>query len=245
MTRHVLLNNVEHKNLKVKREYSRALGNDAASVLTFPTEFGDVHKEYPILFQKNPETGRYYSLVLLGFEKGENLFLTESEESNYGWKAKYVPGMMARGPFLIGLQDQVGNSVAEPEAMVYVDLDSPRLSYDEGESLFKEFGGNSPYLENISSILRGIHEGMKFSEVMFSIFEKYDLIEPITINIQLNNGQKYTVTGNYTINQQKLAELNGDALEQLNKSGFLQGAFLVVSSLGNIQKLIDIKNARL
>lgn len=246
MARHVLLNNVEHKDLKVKTSYSTAFGDNVASTLTFPTEFGDIQKEYPILFQKNRETGRYQSIVLLGFKKGENLFLEDnSAGTKSGWNANYVPGVIARGPFLIGFQDQTSQGGLDREPVIHIDVDNPRVSVDEGEPLFREFGGMSPYLEKVSNILRGIHEGMVINDAMLAAFESYDLIEPVTIKIELINGEKYSLEGNFTISEERLRNLSGSALEQLNKVGFLQGAFLVISSLGNVKKLIDIKNAKL
>ncbi|MBC6904958.1 peptide ABC transporter permease [Saccharophagus sp. K07] len=246
MPKYVLLNNVEHKDLRVKLGYSTAYGDNVASTLTFPSEFGDVHKEYPILFQKNSETGKFQSIVLLGFKKGENLFLSSNDKGiNPGWNANYVPGIVARGPFLIGFQDQSSLGGSEQEPVIYVDMESPRVGYEEGERVFREFGGATPYLENISDILRGIHAGMEISNAMFAIFEEFGLIEPIAIKIELNNGEKYSVEGNYTISEERLRSLDGAALEKLNRSGFLQGAFLVLSSLGNVKRLIDIKNASL
>jgi hypothetical protein len=55
---------------------------------------------------------------------------------------------------------------------------------------------------------------------------------------------KYVLKGFYTIDREKLAQLDGDALEKLNKAGFLQGAFLAAASLGNIRRLIDMKQRR-
>lgn len=246
MAKHVLLNNVEHKDLKVKTNYSDAYGDNVASVLTFPTEFGDVQKEYPILFQKNRQTGKYQSIVLLGFKKGENLFLADnSVGKNSGWNANYIPGVIARGPFLIGFQDQTSQGGSEREPVIHIDIENPRVSSEDGEPLFREFGGASPYLERVSNILRGIHEGMVINDAMLAAFESFELIEPITIKIELVNGEKYSIEGNFTISEEKLRSISGSALEELNRAGFLQGAFLVISSLGNVKKLIDIKNAKL
>ena len=47
-----------------------------------------------------------------------------------------------------------------------------------------------------------------------------------------------------TISEEKLRALDGDALVKLNRSGFLQGAFLVLASLNNMKKLIDMKHRR-
>ena len=43
-----------------------------------PTEFADVQREYPIFFRKDPATGEFMSIALLGFSKDENLFLDEA-----------------------------------------------------------------------------------------------------------------------------------------------------------------------
>src|SRR5262245_51534897 len=127
MTRHVLLNNVDHRNLRVITRQSAAFGDNVASVTTFPTEYGDMQREYPIFFRKDTNTGEFFSIALLGFQQGENLFLDEA-----GWQASYIPGVIARGPFLIGFQDRGG----EREPVVHVDLDDPRISETEGEAVF-------------------------------------------------------------------------------------------------------------
>jgi hypothetical protein len=39
----------------------------------------------------------------------------------------------------------------------------------------------------------------------------------------------------------KLSELDGQSLEKLNRSGFLQAAYLVTASLGNVRRLMALK----
>ena len=102
MAKHVLLNNIAHKDLKIITQYSARFGDNLGSTLTFPTEFGDIQREYPILFRKESANGKFQSVVLLGFKPDENLFLDEFR----GWQADYIPAVIERGPFLIGFQDQ-------------------------------------------------------------------------------------------------------------------------------------------
>lgn len=239
MANYVLLNNIQHKDLRVITQFSAAYGDNIGSTLTFPTEFADIQKEYPIFFQINQETGKYQSVVLFGLSQHENLFLTE----NGSWSAAYVPAVIARGPFLIGFQ-QDPNNPDHKEPVIHVDMEHPKVSTSEGTPVFLEFGGNSPYLENITRSLKDIYDGMAISEAMFEAFTALELIEPVNIEIELNNGTKHRLNGNYTINRDKLANLTGDQLFQLNRSGFLAAAFLVTASLGNIQNLINIKNRK-
>ncbi len=239
MARHVLLNNIEHKDLKILTGYSAEFGNNVNTVLTFPTEYADIQREYPIFFKKE-ESGYFQSIVLLGLEKGENLFL----DSN-GWSASYVPGAIAREPFLIGFQEQQLQESPIREPVVHVDLDSPRISWtDEGDAVFLKHGGNSPYLEKIIQILKGIHQGLVMGRAMSAAFQEFGLFEPVNLQVEVNETDRFTLNGLYTINKDLLLQLNGEALGKLNRSGFLEGAYLAVASLTNVSKLIDIKNRR-
>ncbi len=231
MGRHALLNNVAHKNLRVITRHSAELGDDVSSVITFPTEWGDVQREYPILFRKDKATGDFISVALLGFGEAENLFLDEK-----GWNASYIPGIVARGPFLIGFQRE--------EPVIHVDLDHPRISTTEGEPIFLPSGGNTRYIERIAVILEGIRVGLEASKAMFAAFTAMDLIEPVRVQIEISGEEQHNLHGYFTINEEKLVSLTGAQLETLNRAGFLQGAFLVVASLNNVKKLIDMKHRR-
>jgi hypothetical protein len=239
MARHVMLNNVTHKDLRVITRHAAEFGDNLGSVLTFPTEYGDIQREYPIFFRKDATTGEFASVALLGFAKDENLFLDET-----GWHARYIPGVIARGPFLIGFQEQRVDGDTRNEPVIHVDLDDPRVSTTQGEPVFLPQGGNSRYLERIAAILKGIHEGLAVSKAMFAAFTALELIEPVKVEIQFSPEEHYDLLGLYTISEAKLRALDGEALARLNKSGFLQGAFLVLASLNNMKTLIDMKHQR-
>lgn len=239
MANNVLLNNVAHQNLKVITRFSAEFGENVGSVIAFPTEFLELQKEYPILFRQNPETQKYHATVLLGFHQGENLFLNPNAKA--GWNANYIPAVIAKGPFLIGMQSRDSSNTNTP--VIHIDLDHPKVSEQEGYPLFLEYGGNSPYLEHIASVLNVIHQGVAVQDGMFNLFSELDLIEPVNIEIDLNNGEKYRLLGNCTINQEKLRGLAGDQLERLNKLGFLPLAYAVINSMTNIRRLTEIKNS--
>jgi len=128
--------------------------------------------------------------------------------------------------------------------MIHIDLDDPRVSRSEGQPVFLPQGGNSPYLDHIASVLRAIFAGIEVNKTIFAAFEQFDLIEPVTIEIQLSDTRQYNVPDCYTISQERLMRLDGAALEQLHRADYLRAAMWVVSSLRNVSRLIDIKNAR-
>ena len=246
MARNELLDNITHKNLKVNPAFSGELGDNIGSTITFITEFSEAQKEYPILFRKDPASKEYQAVILFGLQQDENLFLKVQTEkhNNSGWDAHYIPAAVARGPFMIGFQTQRENGQETVSPMVHVDMEHPKISETQGISVFLEQGGNSPYLDHISRLLNVIRDGIEINKHMFAAFEKYELIEPVAINVDLDNLDKLQLTGFHTINTDKLAALEGDALKELSKAGFLQAAYLAVSSLSNIKRLIAMKNAK-
>ena len=243
-----LLNNITHENLKVNARFSAELGDNVASTITFMTEFSEVQKEYPILCRKDPETGEYQAVVFFGLQKDENLFLTEVDlagQKHAGWHAEYVPAAMARGPFSIGIQRETDGGAEEQKSVVNIDMKHPKASCDDGQELFLQNGGQSSYLNYIASALDTINDGMHLTKLMFAAFNKYDLLEPVTLDIEFLDQSKLTINQFETINAEKLTRLSAEALEELNKSGFLQAAYFIVTSMSNIRKLIDWKNRTL
>ena len=238
MTNTVLLDNVAHKDLRVRTGFSAEFGDSISSCIVFPTEFAYLQREYPILFRKDTN-GDFQAMALLGLDKDENLFLDEA-----GWNARYVPAIQQRGPFLIGFRqrDVDGDVVREP--VIHVDLDNPRISETEGEPVFLKHGGNSPYLERANRMLQIIYKGTEHVRPMFAAFEEAGLIEEIQVDIELDAKVKYKLPGWSTISEEKLSALEGAQLERLNRSGYLQLAMLVMTSLGNVSWLIDLKNRR-
>jgi len=247
MPKSEMLNNVQHQNLKINTRKSTEFGDNIAGALVFPGEFRDICKEYPIYFQKNEDekgregAGEFQAIALFGFEQGENLFLTEND-----WQARYLPAIVRREPFLIGAKDPSSGIGDQKEFLISVDMESPRVSKnEEGQSVFLESGGNSPYLQEINDALLLIHNGIQTQKMMFQVFNSLELLEPFTLDVQFNDGSAYQTSMYYTLNQEKFDALPAEVLQKLHANGYLQLAYLVLSSLSNIKYLIDKKNAKI
>ena len=236
MTNHVLLNNVDHHDLRVIRDRSAELGDDVMCAQLLPQEFRDAQNDYPIFFHKDPATGKYLPYAMFGLEQNENLFLDGNT-----WNAAYIPFLVERGPFSIGLQQKSNN---ERGLIISIDLDNPRVSRSKGEALFLTHGGNSEYVERISYILHAVHEGVAETEAFVQNLLKYDLLESFSLEMDLNNGSKHKLEGFHTINEERLQKLDAEALADLSGKFFLAAAYMVVASLSNIRKLIAKKNQR-
>ena len=239
MARYAVLDNVAHKDLRVVARFGAEFGDNTGMLPTFPTEWAELQREYPIFFRKDAD-GAWQSVALLGFDSGENLFLRDGH-----WDAAYLPGAVARGPFLIGFQEQRIEGELRQEPVMHVDLDHPRVNGAEGETVFLPQGGNSPYLEHIASVLRGIRDGTEFGAAMFSAFDSMGLIQPVHLDVQLDERHRVNVNGLYGIDREKLTTLDAESLLRLNQAGFLEGAYLVLASLHNMRRLMAEKQRRL
>ncbi len=228
MTRPALLNNIEHKDLRVTTARGKQFGDDIMYAFTFPGEFRSVQAYYPIVFGKSAD-GSFSPLALFGFHEKQNLFLKED-----GWDALYLPLILERGPFLIGK--------ASNGKVIHLDLDSPRVTRGEGERVFLEHGGNSEYLEHISRVLGTLDEGIESTAPFMAALLEQDLLEPFTLDIQFQDGAQHRFAGFYTINEEKLNKLDGAALGKLHERGYLAAVYMVVASLANFRGLIERAN---
>lgn len=229
MAKAVLLNNVDHKDLRVITGHGAQFGDAVMSTLTFPSEFRDLQAHYPIVFRKTKDGTSFEPIALFGFQENENLFL-ESD----AWDASYVPLLIKRQPFLIG---KVGD-----ELMMNIDLESVKISRTEGQPIFLPHGGNSEFLEQMNSMLLTIHQGLQSTPAFINVLMEHQLLESFVLDIELNDGSQNRLAGFYTINEEKLHGLRGTVLEQWNQLGYLQAIYMVIASLSNFRALIERKN---
>ena len=226
MARHAQLNNIDHRDLRVVTERGAAWGDDVMSALTFPAEFRNLQAHYPIVFQKASD-GSFQPVALLGFQPGQNLFLDER-----GWDALYLPLAIERQPFLIGLS-------VEGEPMMHIDLDHPRVGHDHGEPLFRIHGGTTEFLDRMASTLQALHEGLQAVPGFVDALLRHELLESFVLDITLDDGAQHRLAGFYTINEERLSRLDGEALAALHREGHLEAIYMAIASLSRFRDLIE------
>lgn len=231
MTKTVLLNQQEHKNLKVITKKSAELGDAQMAAYTFVSEFRQIQATYPIFFQKDSATGQFFPVALLGLSPNTNLFLNSN-----GWDAQYIPLSIERLPFSIGQQ--------QGQRVIHIDLDSPKVSTDEGEPLFGEFGAFTPYLERVGQSLELLHQGVQDNAHFVANLLEFHLLESLSLEIELNNGETAQLSGFYTINEEKLNHLSDHQILSLQKEGHLAAIYFVLASHSQLLSLIHKQNMR-
>jgi hypothetical protein len=230
MTNAALLNNIDHKDLRIITRRGAAYGDAQMTALTFPSEFRSIQACYPIVFAKAGD-GSFQPLALLGFEDGENLFLDGDT-----WSAPHLPLTVERQPFMIGISDG--------ELLIHVDMDSPRVSTSEGEPVFLPHGGTTEFIDHVNSTLQQLHFGLEGTAAFIHALVEHDLLESFVLDVTLNNGTQGRLAGFYAIHEDRLAALPGAAIEKLHRGGHLQAIYMAIASMSHFRDLIDRKNAR-
>lgn len=235
MSNHQILNSADHGDLRIHTEAGAAFGDNVMACMTVPLEFRQVQGHFPIVFRRDIESGQFSAMALFGFENGENLFLEGGR-----WESRYRPLALAIHPFLIGRPATEGG-----EAQVHVDLDHPRISNSgEGIRLFDESGKSTPYLEAVAEKLGDLDFGYGESGAFFAALEQHSLLEPFSLQVALDDGSKHSLVGFHTIDEARLAALDGEALQTLQSAGHLLQIYMAIASLSQFAELVARKNAR-
>ena len=235
-----VINNQDHSDIKIITENRATLGDAVMQAMALPFEFRNLQAWYPIFFQIDRDDN-YYPLALMGFEEDENLFLAEPD-----WKAGYIPAMMRRGPFLIGMKDAKDSAGETQQArLLSLDMQHPRVNKDEGEPLFKTFGERSEYLEEQAGLLEALHDGLDHCRAFTAALQTESLIESVTLELTTNDGVRNQLVGLSGINEEKLQSMSATTLDHFNQQGFLMPLYMVLASMSNVQRLIQLKNEKL
>lgn len=202
----------------------------------YTSEMRALQSNFPLMIYKSPGDGSFTPVALFGFEQGENLFIDEDR-----WSSQYIPMLIQRGPLMIATDGETVSG--EPSRVIAIDMEHPNVSDTDGAPLFLEFGGNSPYLERLATMLEGIHQGHTLTPLFIDALNQHKLITPISLKITLKNGQEHALEGFYSIDDEKLQTLNEDAIADLHRRGYLLPAYMMVASQSQLKRLIELKNA--
>lgn len=235
MTSHEILTVEAHRDLRVHAGRGADIGDAVMCAIVVPSEFRQVQNEYPILFRLNPERDSFTAFAMFGFETGENLFL-----ENGRWDAGHRPLSIDIQPFLIGMLADGGDA-----KQVHIDTASSRIAGEEGTRVFDEDGRPTPYLERITEQLGALDAGYQASGDFFAALRRHELLEPLTLEVTLDDGSTNRLVGFHIVDEDRLRRLDAAALAELHAADHLMPIFMALASLANFSALIARKNRRI
>lgn len=217
-----LLNSKDHARLRI-RPTQNAVPHFVQIVLS---EFSAAAASCPVLLTKDASTGEFYAGAMLGFKPGEPLKITAAD------RAGFDPLHLVRDGFFVS-----GEQIA-------IDRDNPRFSETVGEPLFDEEQRPSVRLRHVQKALFDLHQGIESTRQFIQSMLKLKLIEPIDVSLRFDSGEHLTLQGLYTVSLDSLRALpDAEALE-LFRAGYLQHAYTMNVSLGQIGVLAHLRNSQ-
>ncbi|WP_076419179.1 SapC family protein [Colwellia sp. UCD-KL20] len=235
MTSFTVLDTKKHKNTRVMTGRGAKFGENIHLVPVVAAELNKLVLEYPVCLIKDNETGQFGLRALLGFEVGENLFLNEDQ-----WAANYIPLHIRRQPFMVAVNSPAGAKPTPENTVITINMDNARVQEEEGELIFDDKGNTTPYMNEVNNQLATLVNGMIQTEAFIKTLSEYDLIEAVQLTVSFNHEDK-RFDGIYTINEEKLKKLSPEVLTDLHQKGYLQACYLLMASIGHVQKLITLK----
>src|SRR5882762_6046614 len=230
----VELSRREHSELKINPDLAEA---SAARQHLIPIVAGEFRKaaiQCPIVFAKNPETGRFGAFVLNGLEPEENLFWSGTKLD-----VAYVPLNIRRGPFFVGTGDASSGA-----NVLCIDIESSCLTTSGQKSIVDADGSDSSYLKEILSIVGQLVDGQKQTSSFINTALSLDLLCPIVLDIVLEDGKPVHVEGLYSIDEDRFRSLDKDKVARLWSEGLMDLIYSVIISTGQIFNLIRLRNER-
>jgi hypothetical protein len=225
----VELSRSEHAGLRIRADLVESSAADQHLIPIVASEFRKAAIEYPIVFAKHPETGRFAPYVLNGLGIKENLFWSGTELD-----VAYVPLNVRRQPFFVGAQNAL-----------CIDLDHPSVDATGNKTLIDPDGSDSAYLKEMLSILGELVKGQERTEQFIAAALSLDLLAPIVLSIVLDDKTPLQLEGLYGIDEDKFRQLSEQETARLWRTGHLDLIYSVLIASGQIFKLIRLKNQRL
>lgn len=221
----------KHKNKKLKpiEDFQFVLGTHLVSIMAH--EFSRAASTYPIVFLEDKQNDSFKSVVMLGLQEGENLFLTK----DYKWDASYIPAIIRRYPFALVKANEDNRYV------ICIDEASDLLNDEEGEPLFTEDGQGTKLIENVKKYLSDLQSMDLFTNEFTKYLKENNLFTPLNMKVKIKDEIK-SVSGAYVINEERLNSLSNEKFIELREKSYLPVIYSHLSSLSQIERLLKIKN---
>jgi len=228
----VPLNSVAHLDLKINplNGYLFAKNTHLCSVVLH--EFPECSAHYPVVFVKKPGSEKFHSVVLLGLELGENLFVNDAGEWAPG---AYVPGAFRRYPFALA------QTSANENLVVCMDQDSQYFSRENGQPLFTKDGKESDFLIKVRTFLGEMYNSELMVDKFTAKLQELDLLVPGNLQVNTPNGSN-RFDGVFLIDENRLSQLSDEKFLSLREHGFLAAIYSQMASLLQIKKFFAKKN---
>jgi hypothetical protein len=228
----VPLDSVKHQNLRINvdRNYGHVNSQNMTPLLA--SEFLQASTNFPIVFVKQQETGKFKSVGVLGLNTGENLVFCDNKVHS-----NYIPVNVRRYPFAAG-----GKNADESEMVLCIDENSALLNENEGIQIFDESGKPSEATQQVTNLLTDILAKDAATDIFIEFLVEHDLLQPAEITFQLGEEGDRQINGLYKVNEEVLNELSDEEALTLYKRKYFAAIYAHLASLSQFKRLLQLKS---
>ena len=191
-------------------------------------EFPLVQRFMPIVFSVGEDA---IPLALMGLNEGVNVFVDEEGqliEDNF-----YVPAYVRRYPYLLARL----RPDAQELSLCFDPTTDTLGPFDEGEQLFDN-GQPTEVVKNVLAFNESFEQAGARTQNFMNELRELDLLMDGEATIQLDEAdQPFIYRGFQMVNEEKLADMRGDLLRKISKSGMLPLLYAHLFSLSLMREL--------
>ena len=228
----VALDVAQHRQLKLQLPVSDwTVAKDLNAIFVAAAEFGDICREFPIVFVKAGKeadgTDAIAPIAVLGLTQNENLYV-----SGERWRAQYLPVILRLYPFCIARID-------EQRFAICVDMAYKGAGAEGGQPLFTDDGQSGELLKSMKDQLEVLEGEIQRTRMVGKRLLELDVLREMRFDATLPDGRQHTVDGFLTVDDAKMTALPDDVVGELHRTGVLGLVHLHWVSLGNMRRLVD------
>lgn len=222
------LNSELHSSLKLSPAGDIGFAKASHFAQVVAPEFGPAAAVFPIIFVENTRSDEFESVVMLGFEPGQNLAINDAGQ----WGAPFVPATIRQYPFGYSVMEE------QPDKWVLVfDEESDILTEGEGEPLFDETGEASEVLNTVMQFIAELQGAAVATQEFCRYMKEMELFAPL--NLRIPRGETVLAINDvYGIDEKRFNELSDEAFIELKKRGYLPLVYAHLLSLSQIDRLV-------
>ncbi len=226
------LDSAQHRNLKLRLPITDwSIASSLNALFVAAAEFGDVCREFPIVFVKAGKeadgTDAIAPIAVFGLTQNENLYLSGGR-----WRANYMPAVLRAYPFCIARID-------DDRFAICVDTAWGGTSVLEGEPLFTEDGKQAELLQQMTKHLENLEGEIQRTRMVGKKLLELGVLRDMRFDATLPDGRQHTVDGFLTVDDEKMTALPDNVVGELHRTGVLGLIHLHWVSLGNMRRLVD------
>lgn len=223
MPKFELLNYQMHRHLRMQP----VAGATPHFVQIVTSEFSAAALASPVMLSKDPQTGDFFVGAVMSLKPGEAPLKSVDERGGLNPLSRQCSGFYISGE------------------QIAIDRDNPRFSEVDGELLFDDAQQPNECLRQMQIALGKYHGGLEATRSFIDSMNKLKLIEPVDMSLSFDSGEKLTIKGLYTIGLDSLRDIDDAAALRLFRSGYLQLAYTIATSLPQVGILAHLRNRQL